>query len=159
MDRAVIDSIEHEVHKRFPGDAVQRAVLLHYGDDPEIEPGELWVRVFLRADRPEDYEQILRAFDRDHQAAIESSCVPSAALAYPSLCCRKINDSRPGRWHVHSHGAQQQLLVRLPGVTPGGSSAGPLQDADVATPGDGIIAGRNVEFPVDGLGVGLDGVR
>jgi hypothetical protein len=75
-DRAVIDSIEreieHEVHKRFPGDAVQRAVLLHYGDDPEIEPGELWVRVFLRADRPEDYERIILAFDRDHQAAIEA---------------------------------------------------------------------------------------
>jgi hypothetical protein len=74
-DRAVFDSIEreieHEVHKRFPGDAVRRVVLLHYGDDPEIEPGELFVRVFLRADRPEDYEQILLAFERDHQAAIE----------------------------------------------------------------------------------------
>jgi hypothetical protein len=74
-DGTVIDSIEreieHEVDKRFPGDAVQRAVLLHYGDDPEIEPGELWVRVFLRADRPEDYDQVIRAFDRDHQAAIE----------------------------------------------------------------------------------------
>jgi hypothetical protein len=74
-DRAVIDSIEreieHEVHKRFPGDAVRRVVLLQYGDDPEIEPGELFVRVFLRADRPEDYEQIIRAFERDHQAAIE----------------------------------------------------------------------------------------
>jgi hypothetical protein len=74
-DRAVIDSIEreieHELHKRFPGDAVRRAVLLHYGDDPEIEPGELFVRVLLRADRPEDYLQILRAFDRD-QAAIEA---------------------------------------------------------------------------------------
>ena len=74
-DRAVFDGfereIEHEVHKRFPGDAVQRAVLLHYGDDPEIEPGELWVRVFLRADRPEDYDQIISAFERDHQAAIE----------------------------------------------------------------------------------------
>ena len=74
-DRAVFDGfereIEHEVHKRFPGDAVQRVVLLHYGDDPEIEPRELWVRVFLRADRPEDYEQIISAFERDHQAAIE----------------------------------------------------------------------------------------
>jgi hypothetical protein len=74
-DRAVIDSIEreieHEVHKRFPGDVIKQAVLLHYGDDPEIEPGELFVRVFLRADRPEDYDQIIRAFDRDHQAAIE----------------------------------------------------------------------------------------
>ena len=74
-DRAVIDSIEreieHEVHKRFPGDVVRRVVLLHYGDDPEIEPGELFLRVFLRADRPEDYEQIILAFERDHQAAIE----------------------------------------------------------------------------------------
>jgi hypothetical protein len=75
MDRAVFDSVEreidNEVHKRFPGDAVQRTVLLHYGDDPEIEPGELWVRVLLRAGRPEGYEQILLAFDRDHQAALE----------------------------------------------------------------------------------------
>jgi hypothetical protein len=74
-DRAVYASIEREiedeVHKRFPGDVIKRAVLLHYGDDPEIEPGELWVRVFLGADRPEDYEQILMAFERDHQAAIE----------------------------------------------------------------------------------------
>jgi hypothetical protein len=75
MDRAVFDRIEREiddeVRARFPGDVIKQAVLLHYGDDPEIEPGELWVRVFLRADRPEDYEQILRAFDCDHQAAIE----------------------------------------------------------------------------------------
>jgi hypothetical protein len=74
-DRAVFDGIEREiedeVHKRFPGHAVRRVVLLHYGDDPEIEPGELFVRVFLRADRPEDYEQIILAFERDHQAAIE----------------------------------------------------------------------------------------
>jgi hypothetical protein len=74
-DRAVYDRIEREiedeVHKRFPGDAVQRVVLLHYGDDPEIEPGELFVRVLLRADRREDYEQIPTAFEREHQAALE----------------------------------------------------------------------------------------
>ena len=74
-DRAVFDSIEREiedeVHKRFPGDAVRRVVLMPYGDDPEIEPGELFVRVFLRADRPEDYEQIMLAFERDHRAVIE----------------------------------------------------------------------------------------
>ena len=75
MDRAVFESVEREiddeVRARFPGDVVKQAVLLHYGDDPEIEPGELWVRVLLRADRPEDYEQVLLAFDRDHQAALE----------------------------------------------------------------------------------------
>ncbi len=50
---------------------IKQAVLLHHGDDPEREPGELWVRVLLPADRPEDYEQILLTFERDHQAAIE----------------------------------------------------------------------------------------
>jgi hypothetical protein len=75
MDRAVFDRVEREiddeVRARFPGDVIKQAVLLHYGDDPEIEPGELWVRVLLPADRPEDYEQIIRAFMRDHQAAME----------------------------------------------------------------------------------------
>ena len=75
MDRAVYASIEREiedeVHKRFPGDVVRRTVLLHYGDDPEIEPGELWVRVLLRADRPEDYGQIILAFERDQLTALE----------------------------------------------------------------------------------------
>jgi hypothetical protein len=75
MDRAVFDSVEREiddeVRARFPGDVIKQAVLLHYGDDPEIEPGELWVRVLLRADRPEEYEQIVSAFWRDHEAAME----------------------------------------------------------------------------------------
>jgi hypothetical protein len=75
MDRAVFDSVEREiddeVRARFPGDVIKQAVLLQYGDDPEIEPGELWVRVLLRADQPEEYEQIIRAFERDQQAAME----------------------------------------------------------------------------------------
>ena len=75
MDRAVFDSVEREiddeVRARFPGDVIKQAVLLHYGDDPEVEPGELFVRVLLRANRPEEYEQILLAFERDYQAALE----------------------------------------------------------------------------------------
>ena len=56
MDRDVLDTIEREIDQevraRFPGTAVRRAVLLQYGDDPEIEPGDLWVRVLLDADGP-----------------------------------------------------------------------------------------------------------
>ena len=69
MDRDVLDTIEREIDQevraRFPGTAVRQAVLLQYGDDPEIGPGDLWVRVLLDADRPEDYEPTLTAF---HQA-------------------------------------------------------------------------------------------
>ncbi len=40
-------------------------MLLRYGDDPEIEPGDLWVRVLLDADGPEDHwEPALTAFEQ-----------------------------------------------------------------------------------------------
>src|SRR6201999_2247971 len=53
--------IDQEVRARFPGTAVRQAVLLQYGDDPEIGPGDLWIRVLLDADGPEDYEPALTA--------------------------------------------------------------------------------------------------
>jgi hypothetical protein len=60
MDRDVLDTIESDINEqvraRFPGTAVRQAVLLQYGDDPEIGPEDLWVRLPLGADGPEDYE-------------------------------------------------------------------------------------------------------
>ena len=47
MDRDVLDTIERDINEelraRFPGTAVRQAVLLHYGDDPEFGPVDLWV--------------------------------------------------------------------------------------------------------------------
>src|SRR6185312_16345644 len=44
MDRDVLDAIEREIDQevrvRFPGSAARQAMLLQYGDDPEIGPGE-----------------------------------------------------------------------------------------------------------------------
>jgi hypothetical protein len=55
-----------------PAAAVRQAVLLQCGDDPEIEPGDLWVRVLLDdAGRPEDYEATLTAFEQANKGAIE----------------------------------------------------------------------------------------
>ncbi len=73
MDRDVLDTIEREIDQearaRFPGTAVRQAVLLQYGDDPEIGPGDLWVRVLLDADGPEDYQPTLTAFILSDNAA------------------------------------------------------------------------------------------
>ena len=76
MDRDVLDTIEREIDQevraRFPGTAVRQAVLLQYGDDPEIEPGDLWVRVLLDADGPEDnWEPALTAFEQANKTAVE----------------------------------------------------------------------------------------
>jgi len=75
MDRNVLDVIERElddeVRTRFPGAAVRQVALLQYGDDPQIEPRDLWVRVLLDSDGPEDYERSWKAFADAHQAAID----------------------------------------------------------------------------------------
>jgi Arc/MetJ-type ribon-helix-helix transcriptional regulator len=74
MDRDVLDTIEREIDQearaRFPGTAVRQAVLLQYGDDPEIGPGDVWVRVLFDADGPEDYEPTLTAFRLANSTAI-----------------------------------------------------------------------------------------
>jgi hypothetical protein len=76
MDRDVLDTIEREIDQevrvRFPGSAVRQAVLLQYGDDPEIGPGDLWVRVLFDADRPkDDWEPTLIAFRLANYTAID----------------------------------------------------------------------------------------
>ena len=75
MDRDVLDVIEREIDQevraRFPGTAVRQAVLLQYGDDPEIGPGDLWVRVLFDAGRPEDWEPTLMAFRMANNTAMD----------------------------------------------------------------------------------------
>jgi Arc/MetJ-type ribon-helix-helix transcriptional regulator len=74
-DRDVLAAIEREIEDeakiRFPGGAVSRVRLLRYGDDPEIEPGDLWVRVIPAADGPEHWQRTLDAFVDTHGAAID----------------------------------------------------------------------------------------
>ena len=54
MEPATIDRIQRmidaEAAERFPAGAVPRLALLHYGDHPVIEPGELYLRVMLGRD-------------------------------------------------------------------------------------------------------------
>jgi hypothetical protein len=52
MERTALDwlqsKLEEQVEEHFPDGGVQRVALLQYGDDPQIEPGDLWVRVFFK---------------------------------------------------------------------------------------------------------------
>ena len=105
MDRDVLDTIEREINEevraRFPGSAVRQAVLLQYGDDPEIEPGDLWVRVLLDADGPEDYEETLTAFDLANKTAREQ---------FTGYLAAKLREISGGRVHVQ----QQPRHARRP---------------------------------------------
>lgn len=61
MERAALERlqqrIDREVKERFPEGAVRQVMLLQYGDDPVVEPGEVRVRVLI----PKDY----KAGDKD----------------------------------------------------------------------------------------------
>ncbi len=77
MNRAELDQIErvinHELRERFTADAVRRAVLLQHGDEPEIPPGQLMVRVFLPLPgEPGEYEQALTAWQEAHRTGMET---------------------------------------------------------------------------------------
>jgi hypothetical protein len=56
VESATIDRIQWmidaEATERFPPGAVPRLALLHYGDHPMIEPGELYLLVILGQDGP-----------------------------------------------------------------------------------------------------------
>ncbi len=41
--------LTEQIKERIPGDAIQRVAVLQYGDDPEVEPGELLVRIYIAA--------------------------------------------------------------------------------------------------------------
>jgi len=56
--------IDAEATERFPPDAVPRLVLLHYGDHPVIEPGELYLLVILGQDGATRDAWMAEHFDR-----------------------------------------------------------------------------------------------
>jgi hypothetical protein len=81
MDSAELNHLNEQVAQlartRFPDDAVQQVTLLQYGDAPEIEPGELYVRVVIEppnGQRPDGTDAdalIIQEFDHARSQAIQ----------------------------------------------------------------------------------------
>ena len=114
MDRDVLDTIEREIDQearaRFHGSAVRQAVLLQYGDDPEIGPGDLWVRVLLDADRPEDYEPTLMALRLASYTAMEQFA-GYLAEKLPEIRLVEYTFSNPNPVTRDGHGPRMSNLV------------------------------------------------
>jgi hypothetical protein len=90
MEREALSRLAEQFHdlvrEHLPGAAVRQIAVLQYGDDPEIEPGELLGRVFIEAPGgPEERRQALHDFHDAHRAAIhelrrELDRIPQAGL-------------------------------------------------------------------------------
>jgi hypothetical protein len=74
MEQTELDRIrqqfDEEVRRRMPGAPIERTEVLQYGDDPEVEPGQLLARVVIAA--PSDEEGRKRVFDELHAAHHEA---------------------------------------------------------------------------------------
>ena len=51
MDQTMPDRIEQQVRSAFPQDTIQQVQVMEYGQDPEIEPGQFAVRIFVNPPR------------------------------------------------------------------------------------------------------------
>ncbi len=47
MEKITADALDQEVRSAFPDGSIQQVQLLQYGDEPEIEPGQIGLRIFV----------------------------------------------------------------------------------------------------------------
>ena len=70
MDQAALGQLHERfdrmVRERLPGAPIERVAVLQYGDDPEIEPGQVLGRVYLAAGPDQDARQ--QAMEDFHHA-------------------------------------------------------------------------------------------
>jgi hypothetical protein len=88
MDQAAREEVQRRLEElaaaRFPDGALERVRMLHYGDDPEVEPGEMMARIMIPAadhpggqdhpadgEVPEPGEEPLEAFHQAYRGAID----------------------------------------------------------------------------------------
>lgn len=74
MDQTELEQLaqrlDREVRERFTGAPIQQVEVLRHGDDPEVEPGQLLVRVVIEASGSEDERR--PAFESFHAAHREA---------------------------------------------------------------------------------------
>ena len=120
MDTAELNHLQEQItqlaRNRFPGPAVQGVSVLQYGDEPEIEPGQLLVQVVIEppeGQRPDGTEAdalIVSEFDHSQKEAIQGfrhdlRSVPQVAMVefalpgdgYPGRESRATDENKPGR--------------------------------------------------------------
>jgi hypothetical protein len=74
MEQADKERIQREIEEManalFPG-ALERVIVLQYGDDPVVEPGELMIRVLVGRQESEGQEQPLRDFAEAYRSELD----------------------------------------------------------------------------------------
>jgi hypothetical protein len=132
LGKAALDALQQKldelVRQRLDGAAIEQVAVLQYGDDPEIEPGELLARIVLRAGESEgDRKRAMRAFDDQYRDAIHElrrdlDQVPELGLLEiivgdkhqeGPVPVRKMRMARPGSPMETAEGQLTPVMARL----------------------------------------------
>ena len=156
MEQAELEQIRAQVtqlaNERFPGAPIEEVEVLQYGQDPEVEPGQLVVRIVVTA--PDDPPERMRAFETFHherREAIHQFRRDLDRLPAPALFQLVVGSVPPGQAAGRGdRGPKIQLLPNRPGdCGPGAEAEGPaltpvmarLGQEDLATLDTLITAG------------------
>jgi hypothetical protein len=76
VEKAALDHIREQLEEKIrtliPSGGIERVVLLQYGDDPVVEPGELALRIFVAAgDDDKDREHVAEEFGRSYREQLK----------------------------------------------------------------------------------------
>lgn len=133
MEQAEIDHLRQqfneEIRKRFPDAPIEAVEVLQYGDDPEIEPGQILGRVTIDAqgatdeDGKEGRGQRLEAFHDAHRDAIRALRQDLNKLPFHTVLEFTVGGAAPDD---KRHGPKLKLAGGGPGGPVGLGGAGPF---------------------------------
>jgi hypothetical protein len=147
VDETIADSVRKRLQSAFPAGAFARVDVLEYGDDPEVEPGDTAIRVFIdRADRPVenwDSHKTLNDWAEANSEGIEKlhdGLLPSIAWVefFPDTPERQAEPSRSDWGHMRYLGKRPDVMETAPEFTRVATKPGP---DDLATIDALIVAG------------------
>jgi hypothetical protein len=125
MEQAELDSLrqkfDEEVRRRFPSAPIERTEVLQYGDDPEIEPGQILARVVVDPqgatdeEGKEDRGQRLDAFRDAHRDAMHQLREDISKLPVPAI----LEFTTGGEPPAEGEGPQRMVAKMRLGGPPG----------------------------------------
>jgi hypothetical protein len=133
MEQAEIDHLRQQfdevVRTRFADAPIESVEVLQYGDDPEIEPGQLLGRVVIDAQGAtdeggkEERGQRLEAFHDTHRGAIRELRQDLNKLPFPAVLEFTVSGASPDD---KRHGPKMRLAGGAPGGPGGLGGPGPF---------------------------------
>lgn len=121
--------IEEDVRAAFPAGTIQQVQALQYGDDPEIEPGQTAIRVFIDQDPPspgtEPRGEALHQFVRANRDAVRK------LHQLPSL--RWVEFRLSGHDVAHGPAIRRRIDLNRYVTGPGGQPTSPGEAAGELT--------------------------